>query len=113
MNGLNKAILIGEIADTPKLKTVGATPHLAFRIHTAESVPDEHGQLRERKSWHTVVVWGRRGEALAKILSRGMRLAIEGRIVNRSYDDATGKKYVTEIYANDVVILGSERQNAA
>jgi len=109
MNGLNKAILIGEVSDPPKLKTLpNGKVHLSLRLHTAEVFPDENGIPRERKAWHTVVVWGHRGEALAPLLSRGKRLAVEGRIVHRQWDDLGGKRHnVTEIYADDIVLLGT------
>jgi single-strand DNA-binding protein len=112
--GLNKAILIGEVADPPKLKILpNGTPNLTLRLHTSESIPDEDGTLRERKAWITVVVWGKRGEALHKIIGKGWRLAVDGRIVNRSWEDVTGRHYATEIYANDVVILDTEKRDAA
>ena len=106
--GLNKAILIGDVADPPRLKTLGGQPHLAIRLHTVESYRDTHDLPRESHAWHSVVVWGRRAEALAPLVTRGRRIAVEGRIVNRSWEDAEKKKhYVTEINASEVLLLDS------
>jgi single-strand DNA-binding protein len=53
------------------------------------------------------VVWGKRGEALNKILSKGSRICIEGRLQTRSWEDKTGnKRYSTEVNANNIVLLG-------
>jgi single-strand DNA-binding protein len=112
--GMNKAILVGEVTDSPKMRTLPTgTAHLTIRLHTLESVPDENGHARERKAWHTVVVWGKQAEAKAKIVTRGKHIAVEGRLVNRSWDDVTGRHYVTEIYATDIVVLEAEKQDAA
>lgn len=111
--GMNRVILIGDVCDTPKLRSLQAGTLLAIRLHTVEAMPDDDGQMRDRQAWHTVVVWGKRAEALSKILARGMRLAIEGRLVNRKWDDMTGRHHVSEVYASELVILDSEKRDAA
>ncbi len=107
--GLNKAILIGTVDEAPKLRQDGAgRARLTLKVRTVESFVDESGAERERRAWHDVVVWGRRGEALAPILVRGKRVAIEGRIVNTHWDGSDGRRrYRTEIHANELVLLDS------
>ena len=106
MQGLNKAILIGTVDETPRLHGAGARTRLTLRIRTVEAYTDESGAERERRAWHDVVVWGRRGEALAKELVRGSPVALEGRIVNSSWDGADGKRrWRTEIHANEIAML--------
>jgi single-strand DNA-binding protein len=57
-----------------------------------------------------VIVWGKRGEALTKLIAKGDRIGVEGRIQTRSYDDSDGKKrYWTEVVANNILLLGSRR----
>lgn len=54
------------------------------------------------------MLWGKRGEALAKIISKGSRVYVEGRIETRSYEDANGvKKSATDIVATNLILLGS------
>jgi single-strand DNA-binding protein len=54
-----------------------------------------------------VVIWGKRGEALAKILGKGSTLFIEGSLRTSSYEDKEGnKRYKTEIVANNVILTG-------
>lgn len=107
--GLNKAILIGTIDEAPRLRqTPGTSARLTLRVRTVETYKDENGAERERRAWHDVVVWGRRAEALERILARGRRVAVEGRIVNNSWDGADGRRrYRTEIHASEIVLLDS------
>src|SRR5262249_59354794 len=80
---------------------------LNMRLATTESYLDKDRVRRERTDWHNVVVWGKRGEALAKILSKGSSLFIEGSLRTSSYDDREGnKRYKTEVIANNVILAG-------
>ncbi|MCZ7678070.1 MAG: single-stranded DNA-binding protein [Sandaracinaceae bacterium] len=111
--GMNKAILIGTVDDTPRLHQTAERSRLTLRLKTVESYTDEAGTSHERRAWHDVVVWGRRAEALAGILSRGRRVAIEGRIVNDHWDGSDGRRrYRTEIHAHDLVLLDSRGEGS-
>lgn len=106
--GLNRVMLLGNLGADPELRfTQGGQAVLNMRLATTESYLDKDKVRRERTDWHSVVVWGKRGEALAKILAKGSSLFIEGSIRTSSYDDREGnKRYKTEIVANNVVLTG-------
>ena len=107
--GLNKVILIGNLGQDPELRyTQGGQGVLNLRMATTESFVNRDKERQERTEWHSVVIWGKRGEALGKILSKGKQIAIEGRLQTRSWEDKSGnKRYTTEIVATNVVLLGS------
>src|SRR5262249_12985299 len=74
---------------------------------------DKDKVRRERTDWHNVVVWGKRGEALSKILSKGSSIFIEGSLRTSSYDDKEGnKRYKTEVIANNVILAGGRGPGA-
>lgn len=107
--GLNKAILIGNLGQDPEVRfTQGGQAILNLRMATAESWFDKETQERkERVEWHTVTMWGKRGEALGKILSKGSKLCVEGRIQTRAWEDKQGnKRYSTEVNAANIILLG-------
>ncbi|HTU58922.1 MAG TPA: single-stranded DNA-binding protein [Polyangiales bacterium] len=108
--GLNRVILIGNLGQDPELRfTQSNQGVLSLRMATTESYFDTNTKERkEITEWHTVVVWGKRGEALNKILSKGSRIAVEGRLKTRSWDDKNGggKRYATDVVANNVILLG-------
>lgn len=113
--GLNKAMLIGNLGADPELRfTTNNRPVLKFRLATTESYMDQNQTRQEVTHWHHVVLWGKRGEALAKILSKGSRVYVEGRIETRSYEDANGvKKSATDIVASNLILLGGRNEAGA
>ncbi len=106
---VNKAILIGNLGRDPEVKyTPNGTAVARFTVATNERYKDKSGQWQDRTEWHNVVAWQRTAEIAGEYLKKGRPVYIEGRIQTRSWDDKqTGqKKYMTEIVANDLVLLG-------
>lgn len=106
--GLNKVMLIGNLGRDPELRyTQGGQAILNLRIATNESFQNRDGERQERTEWHSVIIWGKRGEGLNKVLSKGSQLFVEGRLQTRSWEDKEGKKrYTTEVVATNVVLIG-------
>jgi single-strand DNA-binding protein len=106
--GLNKAILIGNLGADPELKyTQGNQAVLKIRLATSESYQGKDGQRQERTEWHTVTVWGKRAEGLSRVLSKGSRIYAEGCIQSRQWEDKDGnKRTTTEINAHEILLLG-------
>ena len=108
--GINRAILLGNLGADPELRyTSGGEPVLNLRLATTESYLDRNKERKERTDWHSVVVWGKRGEALSKFLAKGSRLLVEGSIVTSSYEKDGEKRYKTEIRATNVVLCDGKR----
>ncbi|HEY2513175.1 MAG TPA: single-stranded DNA-binding protein, partial [Polyangiaceae bacterium] len=85
--GLNKVMLLGNLGQDPELKMIaGGQAVLNLRLATTETYMDRNNTRQERTDWHTVTVWGKRAEALAKILGKGSQIFVEGRIQTRSYE---------------------------
>ncbi len=110
MNGLNRVMLLGNLGSDPELRfTQGGQAVLHIRMATTESYLDKDKVRQERTDWHNVVVWGKRGEALAKILTKGSTVLIEGSLRTSSYDDRDGnKKFKTEVNAHNILLTGSK-----
>jgi single-strand DNA-binding protein len=111
-DGLNKVMLLGSLGADPELRyTNGGQAVLNIRLATTESYLDKDKVRKERTDWHSVTVWGKRGEALAKILVKGSTIFVEGSIRTSSYDDKDGnKRYKTEINANNIILTGGKRE---
>lgn len=107
-DGLNRVMLLGNLGADPELRfTQSGQAVLNMRLATTESYLDKDKVRRERTDWHSVVMWGKRGEALAKILTKGSSVFIEGSLRTSSYDNKEGQKvYKTEINANNLIITG-------
>ena len=104
---VNKVLLIGTVTGAPQLRSMKSSNLLAFRVTTVERYQDREGKMKESKGSHSVVIWGKRAEALNAQLHEGTLVHVEGSLHNRSYDDKNGggKKWVTEVKAQNVFVL--------
>ncbi len=113
MASLNKVMLIGNLGKEPELRyTPDGLAILKFSIATSEYFNDKSGNKTEKTTWHNIVLFGKIAQNLANYLKKGKQVFVEGRINNRSYDKQDGTKgYITDIIANNVVLLGAKNKN--
>ena len=106
---INKVILIGNLGKDPEVKyTPQGTPVAKLTLATNERFKDKSGEWQDRTEWHNVVLWQRLAEIAGEYLKKGSKVYVEGRLQTRSWDDkqTNQKKYMTEVVANDIVLLG-------
>ena len=112
--GLNKVMLLGNLGADPELRvTAGGQAILKLRLATTETYMDRNNTRQERTEWHSVTLWGKRGEALAKFLTKGERIFVEGSLRTSSYEKDGEKRYRTEIVASNVILGGRGRGGEA
>lgn len=106
--GLNRVLLLGNLGQDPELRmTSGGQAVLKLRLATSETYLDRNKVKQERTEWHSVTIWGKRAEGLAKILNKGSRIFVEGGLRTTSYDDKDGqKRYRTEVNATNIILSG-------
>lgn len=108
MSGVNKVILIGNLGKDPEVRSFeGGNMVANFTLATTEVFRDRNGNKVEQTEWHNIAMWGKLAEIAGKILRKGAKVYIEGRIKNRSWEDKEGhKRYITEIVAENFTLLG-------
>ena len=109
---VNKVILIGNLGKDPEVKyTPQGTAVAKFTLATNERFKDKQGEWQDRTEWHNITCWARLAEIAGEYLKKGRSVYIEGSLRTDSWDDKqTGqKKYMTNIVANDLVLLGGGR----
>jgi len=114
MNNLrNRVQLIGNLGQDPEIKTLENGKKVAnFTIATNDAYKNNDGQKVEETTWHNIVAWNGLAERAAKYLRKGKEVALDGRLVYRSYEDKKGvTKYVTEIVLNEMLFLWSSGRN--
>ena len=104
---VNKVILIGHLGKDAETKfTPSGVARTLFTLATNRRWKDQQtGEWKEETDWHNIVMW--RQENVANYLTKGKQIFVEGRLQTRNYDDKDGRKvYITEVVADDVVLLG-------
>lgn len=114
---VNKVILVGNLGKDPEVKyTPQGTAVAKVTVATSSSYKDKtSGEWQETTEWHNVVLWQRLAEIAGEYLKKGSKVYIEGRLQTRSWDDKqTGqKKYMTEVVANELVLLGGRGEGGS
>jgi len=108
---LNKVMLIGNVGKDPEVNFTPSGVKVAqFRLATSETWKDKDGTIQEHTDWHTIVAWRGLADVVEKLVRRGSRIYIEGKIQSRSFQDADGhKRYVVEIVADNLLLLDSKK----
>jgi len=113
MASVNKVILLGRLGQDPELKYTQAGKAVAkFSLATDETWKDKQGEKQQKTTWHTVIAWEKLAEIIGQYVKKGSQVYIEGKIQVRNYETNEGeKRYVTEIVANNLVMLGDKKDS--
>jgi single-strand DNA-binding protein len=107
----NSVKLIGHLGKDPEVRTFDGGKRLAtFSIATTDSYKNQKGEKIKDTQWHNLVIWGKLADVAGQYLKKGSEVAIEGKLVHRSYETAKGeKRYTTEISVNEMLMLGKNK----
>jgi single-strand DNA-binding protein len=108
----NKVQLIGNLGNPPEIKTMENGKKWArFSVATDESYTTALGDKVRETQWHSLIAWGKTADFVEKYLDKGTGVIIVGKLVHRDYNDKEGKKrYVTEVEANEVLLMGAKEK---
>jgi single-strand DNA-binding protein len=100
---LNKAIVIGNLTRDPEMKAIpNGSKVTTFSVATNRVWKDKNGARQEGTDYHNIVVFGTQAENVARYLTKGSSVLVEGRMTTRSWDKDNVKHYRTEIIADHV-----------
>jgi len=110
---LNKVQIIGNLGADPEVRSTNNGSRVAtLSVATSRQWTGNGGEKQEKTEWHRVICWNNKGSGLAdvaeKYLKKGDKVYIEGRIEYRTWEDREKQtRYVTEIIARELIMLGS------
>lgn len=109
---MNKVIEIGHIAtDIESKVTQNNVAWATFKIAVNRRFRNSDGQ--RVADFLPVVVWRQTAEYVTKYGHKGDRIAVYGAVQTRNYEAQDGtKRYVTEINADEVELLGSRGETS-
>ena len=95
----NRVELIGNLGKDPEIRDFETGKKVAnFSVATDDTYTDNKGRKVTETQWHRIVAWDKMAELVEKMLVKGDFVAIEGKLVYRSYEDKEGiKRTMAEI----------------
>ena len=107
MAGLNKVMLIGNVATDPEMRyTANGNAVTSFRMAVNRNYSGQDGERREETEWFTIVTWNKLAETCSQFLQKGRSAYVEGRLQTRSWEGQDGqRRFRTEVIANTVQFL--------
>lgn len=106
---LNKVMLIGNLGKDPEIQTFDSgAKKAAFSIATTEKYTNRDGQKAESTEWHNIVCWNKLADLAENYLRKGKQIYVEGKIKTRSWEEDGKKRYITEIEALSIQMLGQK-----
>jgi len=114
ISSMNKVILIGRLGADPELKyTPNGTAQAKLNLATSERWKDNDGNNQEKTEWHRIITWRRQAEFAGEWLKKGQLVCVEGKLQTRSWEQEGQKKYMTEVVADNITMLGSKSEGSA
>ncbi len=114
---VNKVILLGNVGKEPDVRYFKPNQGVAnFTLATTDRayIGANGMQIPERTEWHNIVVRGGLVQVVEKLVHKGTRLYIEGKIRTRSYQDRDNQtRYITEIVVDVLEILSRRESSSA
>jgi single-strand DNA-binding protein len=114
MASFNRITIVGYLGRDPELRyTPDGTPVCDFSVATTERRKDRSGEFQDITTWFRVTVWRKQAELAGQYLAKGRQVYVEGRLIQREYQDRDGNtRYSLEVTASDVQFIGSRGEDA-
>ena len=105
----NSVQLIGRLGNDPEIRTFESGKKMAsFSLATNEVYYNNDGDKVEDTQWHNIVAWGKKADLAENYLKKGSEIALEGKLLSRSYEKEGVRKYITEISLNELLMIGKK-----
>jgi single-strand DNA-binding protein len=108
---INKVLITGNLTRDPELRATASgmsVLKMGVAVNDRRKNP-QSGEWEEVPNYIDVVVFGTRGESLSRFLTKGSKVAVEGKLRWSSWDDKdTGaKRSKIEVIADDIEFMSA------
>lgn len=110
---INKVILLGRVGKDPEIQQFDGGNKASFSVATTERgfTTRDGKEIPEKTEWHNIVCWKGLSTIVERFVKKGDLIYLEGKITTRSWDSDNGKKYITEIVADNIELLGNKTES--
>lgn len=107
---INQVAITGNLTRNPELRaTQGGTAVLSFGIAVNDRRKNASGQWEDVPNFFECVTFGNRATALSDILTKGMKVAIAGKLHYSSWEKDGQKHSKVDIIANDIELMQNRK----
>lgn len=107
---INQVSITGNLTREPELRnTAGGTAVLSFGIAVNDRRKNASGQWEDVPNFFECVTFGNRATALSDILTKGMKVAVAGKLHYSSWEKDGQKHSKVDIIANDVDLMQNRK----
>lgn len=112
MRSVNKVVLMGHLVADPECSVLKTGQMVAkFKVATNRDWKSSNGEKQEVTDYHRIITWNKLAEICGKYLKKGYAVYMEGRIMNRVYNNDKGeKRSMTEIVADIVNFINYRKK---
>lgn len=108
---MNRVVLVGRITRDPELRyTTSNIAVVSFTLAVNRPFADQSGE--RQADFIQCVVWRKQAENLARYVSKGALIGVDGRLQTRQYESDQGTRYITEVVCDSVQFLETRGDEA-
>ena len=113
-SNINRVVLVGRLTSDPELRALPSGASVCgLRLACNTTRKNLDGDYTEKPNFFNVSVFGATGESVHRYMSRGRRVAIDGRLAWREWETSDGqKRQAVSIVADTVQFLDSPRDRS-
>ena len=108
---INLVCITGNLTRDPELRqTQGGTPILSFGVAVNDKRKNQQGEWVDYPNFVDCVVFGLRAEKLATFMTKGMKVAIEGKLHYQSWEKDGQKRSKLEVVVDNIDFMSKSQQ---
>lgn len=105
---INRVVISGNITRDPELRsTQGGMEILSLGVAVNDRVKGEDGQWTDRPNWIDCVMFGNRAKSVSRFLSKGTKVAIEGKLRWSQWERDGQKRSKIEVIVDEIEFMTS------
>lgn len=108
---MNRVILMGNLTRDAELRALpSGSPVLSFGIAVNDRVKNQQsGEWEDRPNFFDLTLFGPRAEKLAAYLTKGTKVAVDGKLRYRSWETPQGeKRSKVEVIVDDIEFMSAK-----
>lgn len=111
MNNINSVTIGGRLVRDPEIRvTASGTPVLNFSVCCNQSKKGYDGNWEEVPNFFDFKMFGPRAESIAKILSKGTKVVVNGKAMQNTWEKDGQKKHSIDFLVNEIEILSQTQK---